>query len=172
MSPARRATPSPEPAREAEGVFDYDEYSNHAVRTAARHQSQAQRDGSHVRPAQGREQAGLHRIPAVWLPEPRHLTRRAQDHGRARRRRGRDRPAVLRPGDGRPRHPGGQPDRPEQRGKHQRRVQGGRDGGQRRRRATHHELLEPDLPLRRRTVRLRFRERRRCRPDYPRPHPR
>ena len=91
--------------------------------------------------------------------------------GRARRRRRGNRPAVLRPGHGRPGHPGCRLHRPEQRRDHQARVRGRRNRGQRRRRAAHHELLEPRVPLRRRALRPRLRERRRRRSHHPGPYP-
>ena len=56
---------SPEPEEE---IFDYDQRSNHAVRPAAGHQPQAQQFGCYVHQVQGREQARLHRLPALRLP--------------------------------------------------------------------------------------------------------
>ena len=60
---------------------------------------------------------------------------------------------------------------PEQRRDHQARVRGRRNRGQRRRRAAHHELLEPRVPLRRRALRPRLRERRWRRSHHPGPYP-
>lgn len=58
-----------------------------------------------------------------------------------------------------------------QRRDHQARVRGRRNRGQRRRRAAHHELLEPRVPLRRRALRPRLRERRWRRSHHPGPYP-
>ena len=80
---------------------------------------------------------------------------------------------VLRPGDGRPGHPGRPMDVAVPAGVGLRDVLRAVDGGRRRRRAGRgDDLLEPDRALRRRPVRRRPGRGRRRRADHPRPDPR
>ena len=87
-------------------------------------------------------------------------------------RRHRGRPALQRPGHGRPDDPGRRAAGARRGRAHQGRAAHGRGGRRDRRPGSGDDLLEPRRALRPRAVRRRSRRRRGSRADHPRPHPR
>ena len=99
-------------------------------------------------------------LPPGRLPRRGRRHRGARGDGRRGLRRDRGRPALQRPGDGRPHHPGRRPAGARGRRPHHRRDPHGRGGRRHRRADRGDDLLEPGRALRRRSaVRARPRAR-------------
>ncbi len=136
--------------------------------------------GVRARPDRGPRRA--RRLPARRFPRRPRRDRGAADDGRLRLRRDRDRPALQRPGDGRPDDPGRRPARSRGRVPRQRRDPHRRGGRRDRHPDAGDDLLEPGRAVRPRPPGRRRRrggavrqgpgQCRGSRPDHPGPHAR